>query len=238
MPATPDRRLGTGPVEVDMPNLLSVNVGRAQSNAHKDVGITGIDKRPSDQPVEVRAPGPKLGGLGSGLVGDFIGDRKNHGGDDQAVYAYAREDLDAWEAELGRPLRSGSFGENLTTTGLDITGARIGERWQVGFEVVLEVCVPRIPCTTFVGWLGERGWIKTFTRRAVPGAYLRVVTPGHIGPGDEITVVDRPPHDVTIGLTFRALTLEPELLPRLLDADALPEDVRDRARRRAPFVLD
>ncbi len=221
-----------------MAYVLSVNVGKAQSNPHKSVGITGIDKRPTDGPVEVRAPGPKIGGLGSGLVGDFLGDRRNHGGDDQAVYAYAREDLDTWAAELSRQLTNGSFGENLTTSGLDVTDALIGERWRIGTDVVLEVAVPRIPCATFAGWLDERGWTKTFTHRAVPGAYLRVVTPGEIRSGDEVTMLERPDHDVTVGLTFRALTLEPELLPRLVDCDDLPEEVRDRARRRLPFEVD
>lgn len=221
-----------------MASVLSVNVGKARPNPHKSAGVTGIDKRPVSEPVDVRAPGPREGGLGSGLVGDFLGDRRSHGGDDQAVYAYAREDLDVWAAELGRSLDNGSFGENLTTTGLDVTGARIGERWRVGAEVVLEVAVPRIPCATFVGWLGEQGWIKTFTARAVPGAYLRVVTPGRIMTGDEVAVLHRPEHDVSIGLVFRALTLEPELLPRLLEADALPEEAKDRARRRLPFELD
>jgi MOSC domain-containing protein YiiM len=224
--------------EVAVPNVLSVNVGKVQPNPHKQVGLTGIDKQPTDGPVEVRAPGPKHGGLGSGLVGDFIADRAHHGGDDQAVYAYAREDLDAWSAELGRPLRNGSFGENLTTSGLDVTGARIGERWRIGPEVVLQVCDPRIPCATFAGWLDERGWIKTFTQRAVPGAYLRVIVPGRIRSGDPLTVVERPDHDVSIAVVFRALTLEPELLPRLVDVEALPEEVRDRARRRLPFDLD
>ena len=74
--------------------------------------------------------------------------------------------------------------------------------------------------------------------RAVPGAYLRVVTPGEIRSGDEVTMLERPDHDVTVGLTFRALTLEPELLPRLVDCDDLPEEVRDRARRRLPFEVD
>ena len=74
----------------------------------------------------VRAPGPMHGGLGSGLVGDTIGNQKLHGGDDQAVYAYAREDLDAWEIQLQRTLNNGMFGENLTTSGIDVTGARIG----------------------------------------------------------------------------------------------------------------
>src|SRR5262245_47940942 len=108
--------------------VLSVNLGRARPSSHTDVGLTGIDKRPVDHPVEVRAPGPKHGGLGGGLVGDAVCDRRVHGGDDQAVYAYAREDLDSWAARLGRPLGNGSFGENITTAGLDITGARIGER--------------------------------------------------------------------------------------------------------------
>ena len=214
--------------------LESVNVGAAVASEHADIGVTGIDKRPVSEPVEVRDPGAE----GGGLVGDRVCDARHHGGADQAVYAYAREDLDAWAADLGRPLRSGLFGENLTTLGMDVTGALIGERWRVGEHVVLEVSAPRIPCRTFAGWLGERGWVRTFTRRAVPGAYLRVVRAGHIRAGDPVTVLDRPDHDVTIGLTFRALTNESELLPRLLAADALPEELRQRARDRQAFVVD
>ena len=215
-----------------MAELLSVNLGSAMATEASDVGVTGIDKRPAPGPVEVRAPGPRLGGLGSGLVGDRICDSAHHGGDDQAVYAYAREDLDVWEAELERTLPGGVFGDNLTTAGLDVTGALIGERWRVGEQVVLEVSTPRIPCRTFAGWMVEQRWVKRFTVRALPGAYLRVVTPGLIRAGDPITVVERPDHDVTIGVTFRALTREPELLPRLLAADALPEKVKETARRR------
>jgi len=214
-------------------HVLSVNIGRARPNPAKGLGVTGIDKRPSDAPVEVRAPSTRRDDAGSGLVGDFIGDRANHGGDDQAVYAYGREDLDTWAAELGRELSNGSFGENLTTAGVDVTAAVIGERWRVGPEVVLEVSCPRIPCATFASWLNERGWVRTFTERAVPGPYLRVVKPGWIRSGDEITVLSRPDHEVTIGLTFRALTLQPELLPLLLPAgDALPQETRDRIHRR------
>jgi MOSC domain-containing protein YiiM len=216
-----------------MAYVISVNLAVPRATRASDPGVTGIDKRPTDEPVAVRAPGPKHGGLGSGLVGDAIFDVRHHGGDDKAVYAYAREDLDEWETELGRPLPGGVFGENLTTAGLDVTGARIGERWQVGAQVVLEVAEPRIPCRTFADWMSEQGWIKRFTSAAVPGAYLRVVVPGEVRSGDPIVVTRRPPHDVTIGLTFRAVTLEPELLPRLLAADALPEGVREKAVRRA-----
>ena len=159
-------------------------------------------------------------------------DVAHHGGADQAVYAYAREDLDTWGRVLGRTLPDGVFGENLTTTGIDLTGALIGERWRVGAGVVLEVSCPRIPCGTFQGWLRRDGWIKEFTQAARPGAYLRVIAAGEIAAGDAISVVHRPDHDVTIAVTFRALTLEPGLLPRLLAADSLPQADRDRIRRR------
>jgi len=124
------------------------------------------------------------------------------------------------------------FGENLTTAGVPVTAALIGERWRIGADVVLEVSRPRIPCRTFAAWLGYRDWIKQFTRRATPGAYLRVVVPGEIRAGDPVVVIDRPDHDVTIGVTFRALTLEPELLPRLLAAPAMAQEVRERVLRR------
>jgi MOSC domain-containing protein YiiM len=216
-----------------MASVLTVNVAHPRPNADKGQLLTGIDKRPTDDPIGVRAPGPMHGGAGSGLMGDFIGDPQVHGGDDQAVYAYAREDLDVWQRDLERDLSNGMFGENLTTEGLDVTGARIGERWQVGSGgLVLEVSRPRVPCRTFAAWLAIQGWVKTFTKAATPGAYLRVIALGTVRGGDSIVVVDRPKHDVTIGLVFRALTLEPELLPSLLEADALPDEMKELARRR------
>jgi MOSC domain-containing protein YiiM len=159
-------------------------------------------------------------------------DLAHHGGTDQAVYAYAREDLDAWQPELGRVLPNGVFGENLTTAGLDVNGALIGERWQIGREVVLEVTCSRIPCGTFQGWLDRGGWIKRFTQAAVPGAYLRVITPGEIKADDPIEIIHHPNHDVTVALQFRAVTTEPDLLPRLLAADALPAEDMAQIRKR------
>jgi MOSC domain-containing protein YiiM len=201
-----------------MARLDSVNLGHRRPNPHKDTGWTGIGKQPTCEPVEVRAPGPRMTGLGSGLVGDFIGDGKHHGGDEQAVYAFQREDLNEWERRLGRELPNGFFGENLTTSGLEVNAARLGERWRVGHEVVLPVTSPRIPCSTFRGWMGEKGWAKTFTAAGRPGAYLSVITPGTIRAGDSIEVVHRPDHDVTISMAFRATTTERALLPRLLEA--------------------
>ncbi|MER6827480.1 MOSC domain-containing protein [Streptosporangium sp. NPDC000563] len=211
--------------------LLSVNIGRPRPNPWKESESTGIDKRPVDGPVAVTAPGPK--GTGAvGLAGDRVYDVKHHGGSDQAVYAYAREDLDEWESELGRSLSNGVFGENLTTLGLDVNGALIGERWRIGPDLVLEVTCPRIPCSTFQGWLEREGWIKRFTQAVRPGAYLRVIEPGEIRADDPVEIVHRPDHDVTVALVFRAMTLEPKLLPRLLVADALPEKDMEMVRRR------
>ncbi|MFE2067286.1 MOSC domain-containing protein [Streptomyces sp. NPDC059467] len=213
--------------------LLSVNLGRARAVAYTDQkdGVTGIDKRPVDGAVRVAAPGPK-GTTGSGLAGDAVCDLRHHGGDDQAVYAYAREDLDTWGEELGRPLPNGCFGENLTTNGLNVSDALIGERWRIGSEVVLEVTSGRIPCRTFQGHLGERGWVKRFTRKGASGAYLRVIEPGEIRAGDPIEIVHRPEHGVTAAMEFRAVTTERELLPRLLAAgEALHPEALAQARK-------
>ena len=215
--------------------VLSVNVGRPRPNPWKDMTFTGIDKQPVEGRVMVTVPRAK--GMGMvGLAGDRVFDVRNHGGPDLAVYAYAREDLDGWEAELERPLANGMFGENLTTTGIDVNATLIGERWRVGPEVILEVSCPRVPCGTFQGWLARSGWIKRFTLEAKPGPYFRVIEPGEICAGDTIEVIHRPDHDVTTSLCFRALTIEPDLLPRLLVVGALPKDIRELAERRTREV--
>ncbi|MCB5181863.1 MOSC domain-containing protein [Streptomyces antimicrobicus] len=214
-------------------HVISVNTGRATVVAHTDAegGVTGIAKRPAAGPVRVFSPGPKGTG-GSGVEGDAVCDGRHHGGDHQAVYAYAREDLDRWERELGRELPGGIFGENLTTTGLDVNAALLGERWRIGREVVLEVASARIPCRTFQGHLGEGGWVRRFTQEQRPGAYLRVVREGYVRAGDPIEVVHRPDHDVTVSLWFRAFTTERSLLPRTLAAgDAMEPEAHEKVRQ-------
>jgi MOSC domain-containing protein YiiM len=213
--------------------LLSVNLAATAHYTDVKGQPTGIGKLPVTHPVHVHAPGPKGVG-GSGVDGDQVCDRKHHGGDDQAVYAYAREDLDWWQRELGRTLQPGMFGENLTTLGLDLTGALVGERWRVGAGgALLEAACPRIPCGVFAQKMGEAHWIKRFTERGASGAYLRVIEPGPVQAGDVVTVEHRPDHQVTLGLYFRALTSQPDRLPDLLEAgDALPLETRENIARR------
>jgi MOSC domain-containing protein YiiM len=221
-----------------MPVVLSLNVARrAIPVDYARAGATGIDKRPVDGPLRVSPQGPK-GSAGSGVAGDSIADRTVHGGEYQAVYGYAREDLDWWQSELDVPLHNGQFGENLTTQGIDHTTALVGEHWRIG-SALLEVTGSRIPCRTFAEFLGQRGWVKRFTRQARPGAYFRVLEEGLIGPGDEITVVHRPAHDVTVELFFRALTTEAALLPRLLAAgDSVPPEIVELVHKRSAVELD
>lgn len=197
-----------------------------------DLDTTAIDKRP--------VVGRRSVDTVAGVAGDRVIDTRNHGGRDKAVYAYAREDLDAWAAELGRVLPGGTFGENLTTYGIDVTHAVIGDHWRVGSDgLVLEVASPRIPCKTFQGWLDEPHWVKRFYAHGAPGAYLRVVSEGTVGSGDRIEVVHRPEHGVTISDTFALRPTSAAVLERLLDeqpdlevtlAAAIRRDLAARAR--------
>ena len=217
--------------------VISLNIGVPRSNPAKKLAMTGIDKRPVDRAVYVRPPGPKTMGLHSGLIGDPIGDVKHHGGDNQAVYAYAREDYDWWEGELGRPLAPGAFGENLTTLGIDLRATLIGEVWRIGDELELQPTFGRIPCDTFQARMGEPRWIKRFARENRTGAYFRVVTPGHVRSGDEITVVHRPASSVSIAEAFRVYMFEPGSLARLLEAENLPDDLRAEVEDRLTRVV-
>jgi MOSC domain-containing protein YiiM len=189
---------------------------------------TAIDKRPVDGRVVVSVPGDSE----VGLTGDQIYDRKHHGGPDQAIYAYAAEDRAWWAAELGREIAPGAFGENLSTEGLDVTGAVIGECWQIGDDgVLLEVTAPRIPCRTFQGWMDEQHWVKRFTAHGAPGAYLRILSPGTVSAGDAIDVVARPEHGVTIGDVFVIRRAPADGLLRMLEMPGLHAELADNARR-------
>jgi len=206
-----------------MAEVLSVNVGRVRDAPWAGIGRTGMDKQPVTGPVQARR---------LGLAGDQVGDVEHHGGVDQAVYAFAREDLDWWEAELGREIRNGQFAENLTTTGIDVNESEVGERWRVG-TALLEVAMVRIPCNDFKSWqrlngYDERAWVKRFTLVGRPGPYLRVLEEGEIRVGDDLTVVHRPGHGVTASMLFRALTTDRTLLPQLAAIDDLAPVARRR----------
>ncbi|HET9896355.1 MAG TPA: MOSC domain-containing protein [Streptosporangiaceae bacterium] len=192
-------------------HIVSVNAGAAKPVAGLgDKLRTAIDKRP------VRG---RMGAGRLGLDGDVQVDKEFHGGPDQALYAYAREDLDWWTEQTSREWMNGMFGENLTTSGLDISGAFIGEVWQLGLDAVVQITAPRIPCRVFAAWTDERHWIKRFAAAGRPGAYLRVLAGGEVGAGDTITVLSRPERRVTITESMRAFYGDQELMRVLLTVE-------------------
>lgn len=182
------------------------------------IGITAIDKRPVDGPVRVRP---------LGLHADVQADRKHHGGEDQAVYVYADEDAAFFAEQLDRPIPPGLFGENLRTTGVDVTGLVIGERLRVGDTLELEVTIPRIPCGTFARRMKVDKWVKRFAEEGRPGAYLRVRKSGSVAAGDAVTVLERPEHGVTIGQMFAGLTAEQATAVLAMGDRLAPKVVRE-----------
>jgi MOSC domain-containing protein YiiM len=214
----------TSPSEPIRGIVESVNVGTPEPvefNGH-DV-LTAIWKHPVSGRVPLR---------GVNLRGDDQADRTVHGGPDKAVYAYAREDIAWWEAELGRPLGTAPFGENLTVRGLPVSNAVIGEGWAIG-TALLQVAQPRLPCFKLGLRMGDPRFLKRFAMAGRPGAYLRVLREGDIAAGDQIEVTSRPDHGVTSALVSRALLGERRLLAAALAAPELPRDLRTWMRERA-----
>jgi MOSC domain-containing protein YiiM len=209
-----------------MPSLLSVNVGRPQPvDSGRRTVETAIWKRPVAGRVAVR---------GVNLDGDDQADRTVHGGPDKAVYAYAIEETRVWERELGRELGAAAFGENLTTEGLDVSGAVIGERWRIG-TTLLEVVQPRFPCFKLGLRMGDPSFVRRFGEASRPGAYLRIVEEGELGAGDAIAVdvAARPDHGVTMRMVSDAVLLDHALIPRVLEAPQLLPELREWMAARA-----
>jgi MOSC domain-containing protein YiiM len=204
------------------PVLLSVNVGTPRDvELDGRVISTSIWKEPVEGRVTIR---------GVNVAGDDQADRTVHGGPDKAVYAYAAEDIAWWTEQLGSGLGHAPFGENLTTLGVDVSGARIGEQWAIG-SALLEVRQSRMPCFKLGLRIGDPRFVRTFARADRPGAYLGILRAGDVGAGDPVEIVHRPDHEVTVALMHRALLQDHDLLPQLLTAPTLMPEWRE-------FVLE
>ncbi|QNQ90186.1 MOSC domain-containing protein [Corynebacterium poyangense] len=181
--------------------VLSTNVASPQPDPGGAARRSGILKVPCEK-IELVIPGLDYGD-GSGVVGDFVGDSRHHGGYHKAIYGFNREELNFWEHVLGTSLPSGFFGENLTVAELNLSELMINQRVHIG-SALLEVSVPRIPCRTFASWLDVHGWTKKFTERAQCGTYFRIIKPGTIFPGDHLVLSSPPSHGVTVSEAFQA----------------------------------
>jgi MOSC domain-containing protein YiiM len=181
-------------------------------------GGTAIDKQPVAGPVAIGV---------EGLAGDGVGNRRHHGGPDQAVYAYGAADYAWWERALGRPLAPGTFGENLTIEGLESAPLQVGDRLVIG-EVVLEVTSPRLPCATLAARMGDDHFIRRFRDARRPGLYLRVLVPGNLAAGDPVSLEHAPAASLPL-LELQALHYDRDVtrerIERALNA---PIDIRSR----------
>lgn len=201
--------------------VLSVNVGTP-----REFELDGLPARSAiwKSPVAGR-----VAARGVNLEGDEQADRGAHGGPDKAIYAYAVEDARWWQEQIGRPLAYGEFGENLTTEGIDVNDALIGERWEVG-SLVVEVAEPRVPCWRLGVRMEDPNFPRRFTEAMRPGAYLRIMREGSVGAGDSIRPIEKPGHNLTVRDVFRIYTYDRHEIARLLEAPQLSEGWRRWAR--------
>jgi MOSC domain-containing protein YiiM len=197
-----------------MARILSINIGRA-----REFEFNG---RPAKSAIWKTPVNGRIAAHGVNLEGDDQADRKAHGGPDKAVYAYAVEDVRWWEEKLRRSLQYGEFGENLTTEGIAVNDAPVGERWAIG-TAVFEVSEPRIPCWRLGVRMNDQMFPKTFTEALRPGTYLRIIVEGEIGAGDEIRIIERPVHDLTVRDVFRIYTRDRGEVERLLAVPRISE---------------
>ncbi|HMF05276.1 MAG TPA: MOSC domain-containing protein [Acidimicrobiia bacterium] len=210
---------------MDLPRgaIVSVNVGRVRSVER--------DGKPATTAIWKTPVSGRVRAEGVNLDGDAQADRTVHGGYDKAVYAYAVEDIRWWESELGRSIAPGGFGENLTVEGLHLVDSVVGERWVAG-TAVLEVSEPRLPCWKLGLRMGDALFPRHFTRAARPGTYLRIVEPGDVGTGDDLRVVSRPDHGLTVGDIWRVYHHDRGDVASLLETPQLSDSWREWAEGR------
>jgi MOSC domain-containing protein YiiM len=199
--------------------LISVNVGTPKRvDTGRRIVETAIWKDPVEGRVKVR---------GVNLDGDRQADLTVHGGPNKAVYAYAIEEVRLWEEELGRELGPGFFGENLTTAGVDVSGAVLGERWRVG-TTLLEVVQPRLPCFKLALKMEDPTFVRRFAEASRPGAYLKIIEEGDLGTGDAVEIAGRPDHGVDVRLVADAFMVDHSLIPRAQAAPQLLDSLREQ----------
>lgn len=203
--------------------VLSINITSVvhQGEWTGSEGRTGIDKRSVSGPIEFK---------NNGVAGDRIIDTNVHGGYDQAVYAYAIEDAQWWENEISEEISAGRFGENLTTEGIDVNAALVGEQWKIG-SVILEVSQPRIPCRVFAGFWKRSTLIKDFTKAGRPGTYLRIIQEGSAQAGDSIEVIFKPNHAISIKDLFLAKSGERSKINEIKEVEQLSSGFKEWAEK-------
>lgn len=177
--------------------VVSVNVGLPQSVEWMGRQVaTGIFKAPVAGPVRA---------AGHNLEGDGQADLSVHGGADKAVYVYSAAHYAWWQAELGRALPWGMFGENLTIEGLpEEHEINVGDRLRVG-SAEFVVTQPRLPCFKLGIRFADTDMVRRFLVAGRSGCYLRIVQDGSVATGDAVERLTIDPAGVSIAELARLL---------------------------------
>jgi MOSC domain-containing protein YiiM len=202
--------------------VISVNVGRPRSVEWFGRRVrTAIWKSPVDGPVAVE---------GVNFEGDDQADRRVHGGDTKAVYAYAVEDYRWWSDQLGEPLVPGTFGENLTLESIEVDRLVVGDTWAVG-SARLRVTQPRFPCFKLGIRMGDSDFVDRFASARRFGAYFAIESAGVVTAGDR-AMLESHPDDASLSIAEFVAAHEDsdaELLSRIAGDPHVPDDWRRHA---------
>jgi ferredoxin-NADP reductase/MOSC domain-containing protein YiiM len=181
------------------PVLVSVNVGMPKDVSWQGKTVhTGVWK----QPVSGRQMVRRLN-----IDGDGQGDLAGHGGEQRAVLVYQVDSYQHWRQHFGwTDTTYGQFGENLTVDGMPDDQVCIGDRYRIG-EAEFEVTQPRVTCYRVGMRLGQPQMAALLVSHHRPGFYMRVITEGHVEPGDQIIKTESGPHELSVADTDALLYL-------------------------------
>ncbi|NRA11212.1 MAG: MOSC domain-containing protein [Crocinitomicaceae bacterium] len=205
--------------------VVSTNIGNSRTVVwNKEEITTGIFKNPVDEPIYL--------GL-EGVTDDSVIDRLNHGGIDKACYIFASDNYPDWQARHPYLEWSyGMFGENITIKGLDEKEMRIGDVYQLG-DAKVQVSEPRQPCFKLNIRFNSKEAVKQFVSYQKSGCYLRILEPGMVENGDEMTLLKSNPKSLTVFETFKLIfskNKSQELVQRALDDEFLAEATKEKFR--------
>lgn len=186
------------------------------------VGPLGAEPIPSGiRKYSVAGP---IAAAACGLDGDEQGDRRNHGGPDKAIHAYAAAHYPAWRndlPELAAEFQPGAFGENLVVHGAVEADICLGDQWALG-EALLEVSQARQPCWRLNLRFQQPDMARRVQESGRTGWYFRVLEPGNIAPGQTARLVERPHPDWSLDRVWTLLYLDRDNRAALTAFAALP----------------
>jgi MOSC domain-containing protein YiiM len=186
---------------------------------------TSIFKSPVEGPVRV---------VRHNVEGDRQADRRVHGGEFKAVYAYAAEHYDWWRSSLGRELEPANFGENLTIRDFDEGAVSIGDVFRMG-GAELEAVAPRLPCSKLGLRFGDPGMVKEFALAGRWGIYFRVEKEGSLTRGDPVERIHTDPARLPVyelARVFLSDRNDGATIERLVRHDRVDPETRQQLREK------